>query len=187
MLSTPVLGYLVLSQDYVSSVVLFGIAGITDLVSAYSVLYIYSKVFIDTPFFMYEDCTVCRYIWRQILNSRLKNKADVILAFWMLLRQMMWKIQVWMGLNPDVFVPILCAFCFQHGLWILQFWRNVITITLLEVMTQCQRKHFLLTTAFVHYFSTKLKAFKVHLRVRMAKPGVADIESSHQSLLLATF
>lgn len=59
MLSTPVLGYLVLSQDYVSSVVLFGIAGITDLVSAYSVLCIYSKVFIDTPFFMYEDCTVC--------------------------------------------------------------------------------------------------------------------------------
>lgn len=121
------------------------------------------------------------------MNSRLKNKADVILAFWMLLRQMMWKIQVWMGLNPDVFVSILCPFCFQHGLWILPLWRNVITITLLEVMTQCQRKHFLLTTAFVYYFSTKLKAFKVHLRVRMAKPGVADIESSHRSLLVATF
>ena len=33
-LATPVLGYLILTQDFVSSMALFGVAGITDLVSA---------------------------------------------------------------------------------------------------------------------------------------------------------
>jgi len=33
-LATPVLGYLIVTEDFVSSIALFGVAGITDLVSS---------------------------------------------------------------------------------------------------------------------------------------------------------